>query len=81
MLEHFRIPEDIAVRVDAGNLRSMTKDVFLKVGMSDSDATLATDVLLSADLKGDETHGVSNMLRAYVRMFNEGILTPLAKDQ
>ena len=80
MLEHFRIPEDIAVRVDAGNLRSMTKDVFLKVGMSDSDATLATDVLLSADLKGDETHGVSNMLRAYVRMFNEGILNPLAKE-
>ena len=31
MLEHFRIPDDIAVRVDAGNLRSMTKDVFLKV--------------------------------------------------
>ena len=51
MLEHFRIPDDIAVRVDAGNLRSMTKDVFLKVGMSDSDAGLATDVFAISGFK------------------------------
>lgn len=76
MLKHFQVPEDIAVRVKPENLRSTVKQIFLKMGAPEKDADIAADVLLYADLRGVDTHGVSNMLRAYVRGYNEGQLNP-----
>ncbi len=61
------MPEDLHVTVKA---------VFLKMGMSDADATTSADVLVSSDVRGVDTHGVSNMLRRYVDMFNEEFVNP-----
>ena len=44
--------------------------------MSRDDAAEGADVLTMTDLRGVETHGVSNMLRAYVRDFKAGKLDP-----
>lgn len=52
-------------------LYSFTKSVFVKIGCSDSDAILATDVLLSADLRGIDSHGVAR-LSGYVRLWEAG---------
>ena len=41
-------------------LRSTVQAIFEKVGVPAEDAVLAADVLVMADLRGVETHGVSN---------------------
>lgn len=76
MLERFHVPEDIAVRIPQEKMRATVEDIFRKMAMPDEDAVQAADVLLYADLRGIESHGVSNMLRAYVEGFNRGTLNP-----
>jgi LDH2 family malate/lactate/ureidoglycolate dehydrogenase len=53
-------------------LRTTVQQLFRKVGLNDEDAVLGADVLLYSDLRGNDTHGVSNMLRSYLRGYNEG---------
>ena len=72
MLEQFKVPEDMAVHVQEDALRETVTSVFKKMGVSDADSELATDVLVVADMRGVETHGVSNMLRAYVSGYGSG---------
>ena len=79
MLERFHVPEDIAVRVDISNMQKTVENIFLKMGMTKKDSTQAADVLLYADIRGIETHGVSNMLRGYVKSFGEGGINPTPK--
>ncbi len=40
-------------------LRKFTESVFIKIGCSDIHAKLATDVLIAADLRGIDSHGVT----------------------
>lgn len=79
MLERFHVPEDIAIRVSPTDLFATVQDIFLKMGMSPEDAEQATDVLVYADIRGIESHGVSNMLRRYVDAFGEGDINPRPK--
>jgi L-2-hydroxycarboxylate dehydrogenase (NAD+) len=76
MLEQFHVPEDIAVRVRQEDMRSTVEDIFRKYRMPEKDAALAADVLMYADIRGVESHGVSNMMRAYVSGFQEGRINP-----
>jgi LDH2 family malate/lactate/ureidoglycolate dehydrogenase len=50
------------------HLRSFTLSIFQKIGCSVSDAELATKVLLSADLRGIDSHGLAR-LSGYVRLW------------
>jgi len=52
-------------------LHQFTQDVFIQCGMPASDAALAADVLLSADLRGIDSHGVAR-LNGYVRLYEAG---------
>ena len=52
------------------NLRTFTETVFLKMGCSAADATLAADVLLKSDLRGIDSHGVAR-LSGYVRLWEK----------
>lgn len=54
-----------------GHLRTFTRDVFLKMGCSPEHADLAATVLLSADLRGIDSHGVAR-LSGYVRLWEAG---------
>jgi L-2-hydroxycarboxylate dehydrogenase (NAD+) len=76
MLEHFHVPEEDKVFVKEDDLRKTTSDVFAAIGMPREDADLAADGLVTADIRGCETHGVSNMLRNYVQMFRDGRINP-----
>ena len=76
MLKHFQVPDDIAVRVDHAALRSNTEAIFRKCGVPADEAALGADVLMFADLKGIDTHGVSNMLRHYVQIYGAGTTNP-----
>ncbi len=50
-------------------LFQFAKNVFTKIGCSNEDATLATNVLLSADLRGVDSHGIAR-LSGYVRLWD-----------
>lgn len=76
MLERFHVLESDQIRVPIASLRATVERVFEGVGMAEQDARQAADVLVYADLRGVETHGVSNMLRVYVRQFRAGQLNP-----
>ncbi len=52
-------------------LYRFTNSVFLKMGCSTTDAATATQVLLSADLRGIDSHGVAR-LTGYVRLWEAG---------
>lgn len=45
-----------------------SRNIFLKMGCSDDDATLAAKVLVSADVRGIDSHGVAR-LTGYVRLW------------
>ena len=72
MLERFKVPEDIAVRVHQEDMRKTVEEIFQKMQMSQEDSRQAADVLIYADLRGIESHGVSNMMREYIKMFKDG---------
>lgn len=72
MLERFHVPEEDEIRVSSEKLRKTAEQIFVKCGMSLANSKIATDVLLSADIRGVDTHGVSNMLRNYVLYLSEG---------
>ncbi len=76
MLERFKVPKEDEVRVPHGSLHETVASIFEKMGVTPEDAALGADVLVATDLRGVETHGVSNMLRAYVRGYSEGGLNP-----
>src|SRR5262249_25585727 len=76
MLERFKVPVQDQVLVSEGALRRTVTEIFAKLGVSVDDAAEGADVLTMTDLRGVETHGVSNMLRAYVRDYKDGKLNP-----
>ncbi len=49
-------------------LFTFTKEVFKKIGCPEEEAELATEVLLSADLRGIDSHGVARLI-GYVRLW------------
>lgn len=76
MLERFKpLPED-TIRVTSDSLRDAIEGIFLAMGNSSEDAAEGANTLIMTDLRGVETHGVSNMLRSYVDGYNNGKLNP-----
>ncbi len=76
MLDRFKVPLKDQVRVPHTSLRATVKALFEKMGVSGEDADQAADTLVTTDLRGVETHGVSNMLRAYVQGYTSGRINP-----
>src|SRR3989442_3056399 len=76
ILERFKVPAKDQVHVSEAALRKTVTQIFEKLGLTPEDAAEGADVLTMTDLRGVETHGVSNMLRAYVRDYKAGKLDP-----
>lgn len=74
MLERFKVPEQDRVYVQEERMRRVTVEVFKHAGVSEEGAKASANVLISNDLRGNESHGVSNGLRRYVSEYNEGKL-------
>jgi LDH2 family malate/lactate/ureidoglycolate dehydrogenase len=49
-------------------LKELAYQIFIKIGSTSDDARLASDVLLSADLRGIDSHGIAR-LSGYVRLW------------
>jgi L-2-hydroxycarboxylate dehydrogenase (NAD+) len=76
MLAIFRVKEGDAVRVKADDLRRVVQAIFEHLGATTDDSALAADVLVTADVRGVDSHGVSNMLRSYVAGIRAGRINP-----
>jgi LDH2 family malate/lactate/ureidoglycolate dehydrogenase len=76
ILDRFKVPEKDQVLVSESALRRTVTEIFEKLGLTPQDAADGADVLTMADVRGVETHGVSNMLRQYVRDYKAGKLDP-----
>ncbi len=58
-------------RIPTHDLQNFTIDVFLKVGVPPADAQICADVLLTSDLRGIESHGMSR-LKMYIDRILDG---------
>jgi L-2-hydroxycarboxylate dehydrogenase (NAD+) len=76
ILDRFKVPEKDQVLVSEAAVRRTVTQIFEKLGLTPADAAEGADVLTMTDLRGVETHGVSNMLRMYVRDYKAGKLDP-----
>ncbi|MEP6927200.1 MAG: Ldh family oxidoreductase [Ginsengibacter sp.] len=52
-------------------LYSFAREIFLKIGCSEKDALIAANSLLSADVRGVDSHGVAR-LSGYIRLWEAG---------
>ncbi len=57
------------------SLRKFTENIFKAMGCSTDHATLAADVLLAADLRGIDSHGVARLI-GYVRLWEKKRINP-----
>lgn len=65
-------------RINAEVLRSFARDVFAARGLACEDAEVSADVLIAADLRGIDTHGISR-LKYYSDRLKAGIIRPAVK--
>ena len=61
--------------ITANDLRQFAISVFKSIGCNDVDSELASDVLLKADLRGIDSHGVAR-LSGYIRLWEKGRINP-----
>lgn len=71
MLDRLKPHGEDLVKVPEPALRETVEAIFRKMNIPEEDCRLAADVLVMADLRGVESHGVSNMLRYYVRSIQD----------
>lgn len=66
--------------IKEASLRTFTQNIFLKMGCSLAHAELAADVLVKADLRGIDSHGVAR-LSGYVRLWEKNRINPTPNIQ
>jgi LDH2 family malate/lactate/ureidoglycolate dehydrogenase len=76
MLKQFLVPEKDQVLVKEEKARAATQAVFEKMGLPANEAASCADVLITSDLRGCESHGISNMLRNYIASYGNGAYNP-----
>ena len=64
------------VTVDPGKLTRFSSEILQKAGVSEEDAERTARMLVAADLRGIDTHGVSHLGPLYVKRIREGLINP-----
>jgi L-2-hydroxycarboxylate dehydrogenase (NAD+) len=67
------MPEGTGLRVRAESLKDFCVRVFQKMGVPEEDAHITADVLVAADLRGVDSHGVAR-LRRYLNGLRDGVM-------
>jgi len=68
------------VRVAADALEAFTKEVFVRAGLTDEDAAIEAELLIWANLRGIDSHGVLR-IPWYLGMVDSGLMNPRPKVQ
>jgi len=66
------------MRIQARQLKGFIKQIFIAAGANIDDATLASEALIAADLRGVDSHGVAR-LSGYIRLWQQKRLNMNAK--
>jgi L-2-hydroxycarboxylate dehydrogenase (NAD+) len=69
------------LRVQAESLRRFCERALQRVGVSEADAQIVADVLVEADLRGIDSHGVARLRRLYVHAIREGAIAARPREQ
>ncbi len=64
-----------SIRVPPDRLREFVTRVFVALGVPQEDSAITADVLVEADLRGIDSHGVAR-LRRYVQGIRDGVMVP-----
>lgn len=64
---------------DCGLLEQFMKNAFVKLGSPEDDARIIADVLISADKKGIDSHGIGRLKPIYIDRIDQGILSPVTR--
>ncbi len=67
---------DKTVYLPVETLTRFMRDVFVHLGVPEADAAICTEVLITSDLRGIESHGVGR-LKMYYDRIKQGILSPV----
>jgi LDH2 family malate/lactate/ureidoglycolate dehydrogenase len=76
-----KVKEKDAVRVDGQRLRELVSGLLSKTGMPEEDARLTAEILVTADERGVDSHGVSYALKGYISGMNKGTINPRPKPR
>ncbi|MEM4703910.1 MAG: Ldh family oxidoreductase [Candidatus Bathyarchaeia archaeon] len=68
------------IRVFPKNLRAFCAEALERLGVPQEDAEITADVLVKADLRGIDSHGVARM-RRYVSGIQQGMMRPKAQPR
>lgn len=68
--------EDKVFWIDFDKMYSFMKDVFIAAGVPEEDAAVCSDVLIAADKRGIDSHGIGRLKPIYIDRIKEGILSP-----
>jgi LDH2 family malate/lactate/ureidoglycolate dehydrogenase len=63
-------------KLPANLLHDFSSKIFKSIGCNDKEASLASDVLISADLRGVDSHGLAR-LSGYIRLYEKDRLNPI----
>src|SRR2546422_11763513 len=69
-------PESRQITISEKDLQHFCEQIFIKHGVPDEDARVTTEVLVIADLRGIESHGVARLPR-YVTGLRDGYIQPV----
>lgn len=58
-------------------IKEFMTTAFIKIGIPNEDAVVCTDVLMEADRRGIDSHGVNRFKPIYIDRINDGILNPI----
>lgn len=69
-------PIDGSVRIDFDYLENFMIDTFIAVGVPEREAKISADVLIEADKRGIDSHGIGRLKPIYIDRIFKGILHP-----
>lgn len=70
------MPPDYRTRANAADERAFIESALDRVGASPEDARIVAEVLLAADLRGIESHGIARLDFFYVQRLESGRIVP-----
>ncbi len=77
VIDRLRVSKEAATFVTGDDLRRLVSGIFQRLGVPENDAGMAADVLVMADLRGVDSHGVSNYMElTYVQGLKNGLINP-----
>jgi len=65
------------VYINSSILESFIEKVFIKAGVPENDAKICASVLIEADKRGIDSHGINRLKPIYIDRIKEGIINPV----